>query len=677
MPLNLSNQLLGTSVVSIGKAMDAVISHGKSLGTGKKDNLDVVSMFIGNSLTDTSTVEDKILKNMNYAKQALKITENALNGIGNTLRSMLETVAQSTGSSDVNRQTLNDILQQKIAQVKQQTSSAQFDGRKLLTGDLGSEAALAAKYQNHSVNVKTIPASAAANAGFLAAGTAGVSTITINANTAVNEVVNLAGIEFTAVNNPSKEGQFKLGATIQETAQNLATAIKTHSAEALQAYNVTVAGAVITVTQNSASGRDINLTGSANMAAAVTTAGVTGGIDVSGIKNIDEFIGNMPTVNFTVVQQLTGATAKQTAIDNGNVTTGTAAANGGDSVGVFRAVVAGRTFQGSFFQANGGNLNSAELRMVETETGEYFTIKGDTGYTGVVTAGNTAAIATSLNTLWSGTTFQQTKTLKINNDGGEIVNKDGIVVGSVEGMTASFRTTNFKNLEFENFTVGVGLAAGDVKFTATINGEDYTKNVLAADIPLLIQGYKLDLAHAVNTTDILSINLGKGGLNKLNDVENFDAIELGLKNALMNVGKGLDVRIGASFDDTTTISISDISASKLYRNNDGNYVSKISVADEADAAIAHQAITNALKKIRSEQASIKSQGETIQNAADTLQASIQTTKEAASSYLDTDALESSTEFARNLKSIMASIAALNAGAKLPDAALQVINSAAQ
>lgn len=674
--LNLTNPMLGTTVTSVNNSMQAIGSHGKSLSTGKKDSIDVVSMFLGNSLTDSFTIEDKILSNINYSKNALKVTANALDGIGNTLRDMLAVVAQASGNSDTNKQTLNDILQQKAAQIQQQTNSAQFDGRKLLTGDLGSDPTLTAKYKNNSVNVKTIPAAAAANAGFLAAGTAGVSTITIGAATAVNEVITLAGIEFTAVTNPTKEGQFKLAPTIEGTAQNLAAAIKTHSAESLQAFNVTVAGAVVTVTQNSASGSGISLVGSANMAVAVGTAGVSGGIDVSGIKNIEDFIGNMPTVNFTVVQQVTGATAKQIAIDNGNITTGTAAANAGDSVGVFRAIIAGRTFQGAFFQANGGNLNSAELRMVEAETGEYFTIKGDTAYAGVVTAGNTAAVATSLNTLWAGTTFQQTRSLKINTDGGEIVNK-GVVIGSTEGMTASFRTTDFRNLKFENFTVDVGAAAGDVKFTATINGEDYTLNVAAASIANLVEGYRLDLAHAVNTTDVLSINIGEGGLTSLIDVENLDSVEVAFKEALMNIGKGLDVRIGASFDDTTTVTVSDVSASKLYRDNDGNFVSKLSVLDELDAEVTQQALTNALQKIRNEQASIKSQAETIDNAADTLQASIETTKEAAGSYLDTDALESSTEFARNLKGVLAAIAALNAGGRVPDAALDVIRSAAQ
>lgn len=672
--ITLKNPTLSSVQSSIGTAKVSVDNHSKSLSTGIKANNDVVSGFLGRSLDDKYRVMSKVLSNLSYSTNALKVTQTSLEGIASTLSDALSVVAQSAGGSKANLDTLNNILQQKLGQVRQQVSTASFDGRDLLSGDLGQDSSLRAAYHNNSVSVRVIPASAAANAGFLAGGTAGTSTITIGALPAAGEKINLAGVEFTAVTGvPASENEFQIGTTVADTASNLASAIKNHSADSLQSYNVNVAAGVITIAQNSASSKGIDLAGSANMAVAVTTPSVSGGIDTSGIKDIEGFIGAVPTANFTVVQQVTGATAKAIAAAAGNVTLPAAVAHIGDSVGVFKVEIAGKTFQGALFQPNGGNLHDAELRMVNAESGEYFTIKGDTAYAGdVTTAGNTTAVATALNTLVHGTTFAQTKTLKINTGGGDVV-RNGDVIASVKGMTASFTSTNFDGLSVEDFTIGTSANAGNVLFTATIGGKDYVADVATAGLQ---QGSKIDLTNGV-TGDTLTINIGQGGLTKLSDVANHEAIGKAIKGALQNAGNGLDVRIGLGFEDQFTVQIGSLDDQSLYRDNQGKFVGSLDLTSEQGSKVAHEVISNALTRVRKEQASISAQQEVLQQVTSSMQAANEVTKGAADSYLSTDLLEASSGLSESVKVISAAVAALQAGARISEVATQIVQQAAQ
>lgn len=431
---------------------------------------------------------------------------------------------------------------------------------------------LVAKYKYNPVSVKEIPPRAPDNSGFLAHGTAQVSSISIGAAIAVNEVINLAGVEFTAVINPTKEGQFRIGIDRQDTARNLTTAIITHSSEALRAYNIIIDYCgIISIKQNSASSSGINLTGSANMSTTVITPGISGGIDVSSIKTTDGFIGYLPTVNFTVVGQHIGVRSKEIAIANGNITTGSDPVHADDSVGVFRAIIGDRVYQGAFFQPHDGNLFSAELRMVEVETGEYFTIKADIAYAGVVvTAGSTAAIAAELNTLWCGTTFQQTITLDIDTTSvGDILSDQGTVIGSTTGMAFNLTTDNFFDSRFSDFTItpnsntcdGHIILTAIIKINTTkvrqlIESLSFFPGVLTNLIMEYIsdyityifedldtfhcaQGWNIHLKRTDTNTDKLMINIGKGGLFCLRHTEYIATIEEAFKK-LFNVHKKIN-----------------------------------------------------------------------------------------------------------------------------------------
>jgi hypothetical protein len=138
MSLTLGNALGGTISTEAKFSKSVIDVNGKSLSTGAKANNDVVSDFMGKGLSDKSFLQQRILKNIGYCANALKLAENGISSIASSLSSMLGIIAQAEACSDENRAVLNDMLQQKINQLAKETTSTKFNDRQLLVGDFGS-----------------------------------------------------------------------------------------------------------------------------------------------------------------------------------------------------------------------------------------------------------------------------------------------------------------------------------------------------------------------------------------------------------------------------------------------------------------------------------------------------------------------------------------------------------
>ena len=78
----------------------------------------------------------------------------------------------------------------------------------------------------------------------------------------------------------------------------------------------------------------------------------------------------------------------------------------------------------------------------------------------------------------------------------------------------------------------------------------------------------------------------------------------------------------------------------------------------------------------SAQAKLQGQGDNLDRSANVLNSTISVTKDASSGYLDTDLVEAASSFAAALKSILAAVSTLQAGARVADAGLEIIKSAA-
>ena len=428
------------------------------------------------------------------------------------------------------------------------------------------------KYKSGAVSLKNVKKHTSYDS-FLELGTNAVYQINIPYGVKVGDEVIIGSVLFTGVERFSEtdsvEGQFKIGDTEEQTASNLTTAILTHPSKALQQYKFSVLSGVpsanssnmIIVTQKSASTKGISLITPQGSSISIINkiAGISGAIDVTGIKNMDDFIGAMSKAEFSCVGQCTGCQAKGMAIDedNGNVIS-CYPFHAGDSVAVYRLAHNKTIFQGALFQVFGGGLYGAQLKMTDRETDQYFIINFSKDYSGRISSyRDSVSVSGDLNDLWQSAIFQQTRTLDI--DYQEDIFFGETVVGSTKGIVASLTSTDFTNLEFTDFSIMPSkVNEGGVKFTATISdikisqiidslllfpkeliriivnyiADPYNLDDTAESIHKYIQGYRLDLIQE-ETGNILSINIGQRGLKSLINTKNFEVIQEAFKQAFV------------------------------------------------------------------------------------------------------------------------------------------------
>jgi hypothetical protein len=104
----------------------------------------------------------------------------------------------------------------------------------------------------------------------------------------------------------------------------------------------------------------------------------------------------------------------------------------------------------------------------------------------------------------------------------------------------------------------------------------------------------------------------------------------------------------------------------------------ISVAgNEANRVLAQDVFTNALNSIRAEQASVSNQKQNVVEAADALRATTNVTQKAADSYLKTDYVMTAQQYSETIRTMVASITALQAANKIPEAAQRLIDALAR
>ena len=444
---------------------------------------------------------------------------------------------------------------------------------------------------------------------------------------------------------------------------------------------------LLTVKSDANLGLAVNGTLAAIVPSVVTTQPVSNAdvfaikpaINVSSIRNIEGFIGT-PVSSVKVIAQAhsgtvagDGLAGKLYSQVTGGLPLPTPSADG-DNVAVVEVDIAGRTFRSVVWQANGANLDNRVLVFTESSTSETFTVNTKTLGADISTLALASdTLAEPLGRLFSSTEFSQIRDLAVDTSGEKIIDGSGSVIGNVEGMTVSLDSTDFANKQFEDFTVIADPSGnGNVIFTATISGKEL---VTRLKVDELKEGAILKLNNPENG-DVLVINIGKGGLESLSEPKNYDYIAYAMKKVLMKIGSGLDVRVGFDSESVSKVVIRDISATKLYRDNQNNYVSELTLLTKEGVRVAQEVITNALDYVRAAQASLQGQGEGVSKAATSLSSATGITKDASVGYLDTDLVEAASAFAASLKSILAAVSTLQSGAKVSDAGLEIIKSAA-
>ena len=397
-------------------------------------------------------------------------------------------------------------------------------------------------------------------------------------------------------------------------------------------------------------------------------------INVSTIRNIEGFTGK-PKVNIKVMAQATSTAGDELASIlyrqvKGDAPLPTIPADG-DIATVLHVDIAGRTFQSVVWQGNGTNLNNRELVFTEPSTGETFSINTKDLNSDITTLESTIdTLVKPIERLLSSTEFTQIRDLEIDNSSKEIIDDSGRVIGNVAGMSVSLNSTDFSNKQFEDFVIKRDQdVLGKTLFIATISGQEFVCRVRDTELK---EGKSLTFNG--NNGDTLTINIGKGGINSLSDPKNYKFIASAIKKSLMKIGSGIEVRTGFDLDNLSKLAIADVSATKLYRNNQNEYVPKLDLLTKESAKVAQEVITNALNLVYLARAKLQGQSDNLDRSANVLSSTIGVTKDASAGYLDTDLVEAASSFAAALKSILAAVFTLQAGAKVADAGLEIIKS---
>ena len=148
---------------------------------------------------------------------------------------------------------------------------------------------------------------------------------------------------------------------------------------------------------------------------------------------------------------------------------------------------------------------------------------------------------------------------------------------------------------------------------------------------------------------------------------------------LQTVG-GANVRTfsDANAGDVTAVMADANSRAEMLAILQDGAATNISVAgNEANRVLAQDVFTNALNTIRAEQASVSNQKQNVIEAADALRATTNVTQKAADSYLKTDYVMTAQQYSETIRTMVASITALQAANKIPEAAQRLIDALAR
>jgi len=101
------------------------------------------------------------------------------------------------------------------------------------------------------------------------------------------------------------------------------------------------------------------------------------------------------------------------------------------------------------------------------------------------------------------------------------------------------------------------------------------------------------------------------------------------------------------------------------------------ISTTAGGTIALDVFTSAINEIRAEQANLRNQKTNLFEAVDALRATINVTQKASDTYLKTDYVLSAQQYSELIRTIVASITALQAANKIPEAAQRLVDALAR
>ncbi len=290
---------------NIAKASSAAQTSVSRLSSGNfitKAADDVARLSIGTSFATTVKTLRQALVNASQGVSLLQVADGALGQVTEILQRQktLAVQASSGNLSNTDRSFLNQEFQALTQQIDFISSTASFNGVKLLNGDLSTSSRLEDATKQAS---------------------AGTANISLNSNLTDGDTITINGLVFTAKTTVANNQQFQIGATAIDTAKNLAaklTTLTTSNATTITDTTTTYAqklgantytannGGAITIAARSGGAVSNKFTVDASATSAFSVSGAYGSATVNLLaSNVSAFTNATATVAVSSSQSAT------------------------------------------------------------------------------------------------------------------------------------------------------------------------------------------------------------------------------------------------------------------------------------------------------------------------------------------------------------------------------------
>lgn len=262
---------------NIGRASTMAGSSIARLSSGNRivrASDDVAAMSAGTSLRTGVTTLKMALINTSQGSSLLQVADGALSQISDILQRQ-KAIAVQAGSGSITSQErsfLNQEFQNLKQEVDRLATKTNFNGVGLLDGILSK-----------TVKAQDIQTNATRASG----------SLTYSINAVATDTVVLNGVSFAAVVAVPTAAQFRIGATVNETLNNLANQLNSSTNTAISSATYSVAGNTLTITAKAGgtAGQDFIIDGrtaAASWVAKVASpnSGAIGGPDTGSFSNL-------------------------------------------------------------------------------------------------------------------------------------------------------------------------------------------------------------------------------------------------------------------------------------------------------------------------------------------------------------------------------------------------------
>lgn len=478
------------------------------------------------------------------------------------------------------------------------------------------------------------------------------------------KTLNIAGTTFTFATTAASSTEIKIGATLQETIDNVVSALNRYTAEkasgdalyqlkqvdfARSGNNLVITGKGI----NNVSKLDgtVASTISTNVASSVVsnsgllnnssrTGTGTFGIDVNGVTNAD-FRG-----------KLQGFTAVSTAAD-----TVTLSVKVGDNTYTATGVNTNPIIGGAGVDALGNQtirfysdtVTDANGRQV---SGGFFDVQlaANQGRN-VANQAEANIYAAQVNAAFQGLSFNQTRAISSFKAEGAIINSAGTSIGSLVGASVSAQLPSFESNKLTTVSVNAPSAgAVDSEVSLTIDGVAYTSRGIGTKLGA---NQTYTLFKAGDSSAFVKFTTGNDAIDLSTD-SNAVAFENALKTAfgVSDDSAALSFQIGTTSTESLGVNIAEASTDALYNGQ------SLSILTIEGAAKASAAIDVALQTVTSIRAGVGALQSRFNFASANIQISVQNQDASRSELLDTDIAAESTDYATAQVKLQAGISVL-------------------